>query len=472
VSAISATSRRSPGLLERLALGTWGLLGAIAGVLALAQSLRSPVVSTDTVQVVQTAAGALTHLRNGQLLNWGGSYPLLQALPASALLAAGLSSQNVIMGLVALNVLSLAVMLWVAWSGLAGLTRAGAILLVAVLLSGPFVWYAHSSFGEPLAAAVTLAAVVAAWKDRRQPALVSSFVLAAISKDTSVPFLFLLTLAASTGSPNWADVRFRRRRLAALVVAVAAGLLVTAAYNYARYGSVLYLPNLAPRLFVPSLQTQASFFASVWLSPNGGVLLFWPSFAVLLLLATLATARTARASRDWRQGLRSLAPAAGVVGTLLGMTLVLSKWVAPMGWTAWGPRLMLPWLPACAYLLITAYSRELEGLLARLGRLGPVYLLLAILLAAASVPQYVAMVHPTLWLQFLTPDALCPVAPIIENGAGQYYRCINHMLWTKGSMLAAAYLPGAAPMALLLGCACAAGLVWLLQRVRAAAVAP
>jgi hypothetical protein len=461
-----------PGLVERLAVWTWGLLGLSALLLTLALSLRSPVVSDDTVAVVQTAARALAHLRNGQLLHWGGHYPLLQALPAAALLAAGLSSKNVILGLVALNVLSLAAMVWIAWRALAGQNRAGAILLVAVLLSGPLVWYAHSSFGEPLAATFTLAAVVAAWKGRRQLAMFAFFVLAGVSKDTSVPFLLLLTLGASIGGAHWADAPFRRRRLAALVLSAAAALLVTAAYNYVRYGSVLYVPNLAPRLFVPWLQTQLSFFAAVWLSPNGGVLPFWPSFAVLLLLSAVAVVRTARSLAGWPARLRCLAPAAGVAATLMGMTLVLSKWIAPLGWVAWGPRLMLPWLPASGYLLITAYSAELQRLLAWLSRSATLFFLFVTALAAASIPQYVAMVHPTLWLQFLSLDATCPVPATEDKGIGYYYYCLDHMMWTKGSMLAAAYSPGADPLPLALGCACAAGLVWLLYRLRSASLAP
>jgi hypothetical protein len=133
---------------------------------------------------------------------------------------------------------------------------------------------------------------------------------------------------------------------------------------------------------------------------------------------------------------------------------------------------MLPWLPASGYLLITAYSAELQRLLAWLSRSATLFFLFVTALAAASIPQYVAMVHPTLWLQFLSLDATCPVPATEDKGIGYYYYCLDHMMWTKGSMLAAAYSPGADPLPLALGCACAAGLVWLLYRLRSASLAP
>jgi hypothetical protein len=136
---------------------------------------------------------------------------------------------------------------------------------------------------------------------------------------------------------------------------------------------------------------------------------------------------------------------------------------------AWGPRLILPWVPACAYLLVAAYAGDLEGLLARLTRSPVLFLLLAVALAAASVPQYVAMVHPKVWLLVFATDVQCPTVPTVNLG-GYYYRCTEHQMWSKPSMLAAAYAPGADPTPLLIGCACAAALIWLLHRMRAAAL--
>jgi hypothetical protein len=464
-------ARRPQALGTRLFLWVSGGLALVIGMLTVAQSLRVPFVSFDTTVLIQAVDSALTHLRKGQVQNWGGNYPLLQAIPIFALRAAGVSSSNVILALVALNVLSVAALTLISWRSLLRQSRPGAILVVAVLLSGPLLWYAHSSFGEPLAATVTLAAVIASWHHRRHLAAAWFLFLAGLSKDFAVPFLLLLTIAASVGSAHWTERSFRLPRVTALLIAGAVSLLVTSAYNYARFGSLLDVPYLASHLYVPWLTTQLSFFAAVWLAPNGGILPFWPSFGVLLMLAMVGVGRAWRAEPEWRESLRSLAPAAAVAATLLGTTWVLSKWMAPLGWVAWGPRLSLPWLPASAFLLVAAYSGEFERLLARLSRPFWGFGIATVVLAIASLPQYVALVRPNLWHIVFETDWDCPVIAIIENGAPYYYHCTNHMLWTKGSMLVTAYSPGADPVPFLLACGCAAGLVWLIYRLRSASLA-
>jgi hypothetical protein len=58
-------------------------------------------VSWDTLVVMGTADTVLAHLRHGQLLHWGGAYPLLQAIPTFVLRAAGQSraaTLNVLIG--------------------------------------------------------------------------------------------------------------------------------------------------------------------------------------------------------------------------------------------------------------------------------------------------------------------------------------------------------------------------------------
>jgi hypothetical protein len=441
---------------------TWRRVLTAASVLVLvgtvADGLRSVFLTNDTAILVHTVDQALAHLRHGQLEHWGGEYALLQAIPAAALRAAGLGLDDTFTWLVALNVVSFVAMVWASWHWLSRQSRAGAFLVLAVLLSSTLLWYLHASFGEPLAAAVTLGTVVACWHDRRSLAAAGLLFLAGLSKDTAPAFVLLLGVGASIGSPHWSDASFRRRRILALGLAAVAAVVVTAAYNYARFGSLLDAPYLIPAYTMPWVSTQVSFGAAVWLSPNGGALLFWPSFGVLLVLSVAAVATVWRSCADWRERARRLAPAAGVVGVLAGMTLELSRWWAPLGWMAWGSRLLLPWLPAVAYLLVVAYARELEALLRRL--IGPAmrFWPAAIGLAAVSLPQYVAMVRPDLFLPVFVPDAMCPGQDPRTNMA-LYVHCTNHELWTRGSMLLSAYSPS---RSLLVGCACAGALIWVL----------
>jgi hypothetical protein len=436
----------------------------LAGLAALVNGMRQRFVSIDTIRLVTTVESAIGHLQRGELLHWGGSYPLLQAVPAFVMYAAGMTRSEVILGLIELNLAAFAVLLWLACE-VRGRSAAGVVLLLIVLLSGTLLWYLHASFGEPLAAAVTGAMVVACWRSRRHFGAAALLFLAGLSKDTAVPFLLLLGLGASVGGPNWADASFRRGRPVALALGAAASLLLAAAYNYARFGTVLDAPYLDPMFFVPWAQTQLSFFAGVWLSPNGGLLPFWPSFGILLLLTAVAAVRAVQGAEGRRARLERAAPAVAVAATLLGMTVELSDWFSPLGWVAWGSRLLLPWAPACAYLLVAAYGGELERLVACLLRPAWRFWASAVLLAAISLPQYVAMGRPSLWEAIFAPDAVC-TAPDLTVDAGYYYRCIDHMMWTKASTLLAAYATQPEPLALGLGIACSAGLIWLMYRQR------
>jgi hypothetical protein len=450
---------------------TLGLVAALIVLAAVAESLRVLFISWDTLAMVGTADSALAHLRKGQFQHWGGMFPLLQAIPAFLLRAAGVGQSQTINSLVALNVASFAAMTWLSWASLRRHSMVGAILLLTVLLSGTMLWYLHTSFGEPLAAAFTLAAVVACLRDRRHWWASVLLLLAGVSKDTAAPFLLVLGVGASIANPRWSDPSWRWRRVVMLVLAGALSLLLTSAYNYARFGSVLDVPYLNPLLFVPWLNVEVNYFAALWLAPNGGLLLFWPSFGVLLVLAVVAAFRTYRTSSDRGARLRSLAPAAAAAAVLLGMTLELSKFFNPMGWATWGPRLLIPWVPACAYLLVAAYAGELERLLNFIVRRGLIFWPGGVALAAVSIPQYVSMMRPSLTWEVLGPDAVCPRPVYIEYGAPYFYNCTTHQLWTKGSALLSAYLPGSNPVPLLLGCACGAALLWLLYQLRRASLA-
>jgi hypothetical protein len=459
-----ATSSRTRESVTMVA----GLLAAAFGLATVADGLRHIVISSDTQEVVSGVDSALAHLRHGQLLGWGGAYPLLQAIPAFVLRAVGISSEHVIDALVGLNVLSFAAMVWASWRGLVRETVAGALLLVVVLVSGTMLWYLHATLAEPLAAAVTLGAAMASWHGRRHLLAAAFVFLAGISKDTAALFVLMLCLGASAGAESWSDASWRWRRVAWLLAAAGLSFLVTSAYNYARFGTILDLPYMASFRYVPWLETQAGFFAVVWLSPNGGLLPFWPSLTVLLVLAVVAAVRTIRKSAGWEARLLRAAPALGVAAALFGMTVELAKWFAPLGWVAWGSRLMLPWVPASAYLLVAAYHTEIIRLL-RWTVLRPLLAWLAgIALTIASVPQYVAMVRPTLFIEMFTPDAACPRIPYAEQGASYYYACSNHLFWTKGSVLLTAFqVDGAHLVDLAIGCVCGAGLLWLLTRLPA-----
>jgi hypothetical protein len=156
-----------------------------------------------------------------------------------------------------------------------------------------------------------------------------------------------------------------------------------------------------------------------------------------------------------------------VAVVLLGVTVGLSKWWSPLGWAAWGPRLILPWLPACAYLVLAAYPAEVGSMLATLTRPAWRLAVFWVLLAAASFPQFVVVFSRSMWAQVFATDSVCPRVPLVDQDPAYYYRCAEHMLWTKGSILGEAYSGAADGLSLLLSLGCVLVLIWLIYELRA-----
>ncbi len=444
------------------------MIGAgLVTVASVAAGLRNSLLGGDSYFTVVGADWILEHVRRGEWTGWKGLYPLLQTIPALMLRAAGVSPDGVVWGFVATNVLSFFGLLWLAWHSRRTTSTALAVFLVAVMFSGPLLWYTHTSFAEPLGAFLILALVVACRERTGSLAVAALLVVAGFYKDTAFPFLPVLGVAASIRNPGWGCGDFVRRRLSALVIATAVTAAVSAAFNYVRFGSVLNTSYLNPITLVPTLRIQASWFLAIWFSPNGGVALFWPSMTLVLLLGAVAAMRTAKVTEPGRARFLALLPAALVAVVLLGVTVGLSRWWSPLGWAAWGPRLLLPWLPACAYVVLAAYPAEAGSLLAAFTHPTWRFAVFSVLLAAASIPQFAVVFSKTMWAQVFAPDTACPQVPLVEKNADYYYRCAEHMLWTKGSMLGLAYSAAADGLSLLLSLGCVLVLTWLISEARA-----
>jgi hypothetical protein len=126
----------------------------------------------------------------------------------------------------------------------------------------------------------------------------------------------------------------------------------------------------------------------------------------------------------------------------------------------------VPWLPALGLLLVVAYAPQFERLLAGLTRSAGWWRGLCLALALVTLPQYVVLFRPSVFSSTFASDAVCPTTAYIERAPTYYYHCVNHQLWTKGSVLGQAYQPGGGWSSFLLGLACAAALIWLLSLVR------
>ena len=388
----------------------WACFAAL--LVPLGRYLHELSFEGDSMTMIAESRSILAHVAKGEWHGWGGQFPLLQKIPTLAMCALGWEQVDVLRGLAIVNFVAFALLLF--WSR-RGLPEQAGRLFVALLLCSPLLHYAHSSFGEMLAAAVTLGLAIACAERAPPWKVFLFFLLAALSKDTAAPFLVLLAIAAG------------ERRWPLLIAATAAGAGCSLLFNYLKFGSVLNQAYLSPLLIVHSPAVQVSFFFGIWLSPNGGVVPTWPLFAVLLVLAARAALRN---------GPR--VPFAIAVVALLGLTAGFSRWFAPLGWVSWGPRLMLPWLPAIGYVLVRTYPGAFEALVASpLRRAGA-----AAALAVAAVPNFAFLLREgeVIGRTFYNFDAICPEPAYISSPA-YYYKCMNHGLWTHGSMVLEALRP-------------------------------
>jgi len=335
-----------------------------------------------------------------------------------------------------MNLAAFAGSLWMAWNSLERSSRRSAIGFTAIMLSGPLLWYARTTFGEVLAAFFTLGLVVACWEQAKSWKIFLWFLAAGISKDTIFPFLFALALLSATVVRQRVGVwTVRPSRIGLVSAACATTILVNSTFNYLRFNSPLNLAYLDSAFIVPRWSTQLSFFLGLLFSPNGGLLFFWPAFILWLLLAGICGVKGAlRQVRDL-----ALIPWVTIVAVLLGLALGLAKWFAPMGWICWGPRLLLPTLPALTYLVTAYYGTEMQLWLSRTLLRGRFAWLTGGTLGLVALPNFLVLFKPAIMWSLFSNDAVCPHAGEIQQDADYYYHCINHFLWTKHSVLLKAY---------------------------------
>jgi hypothetical protein len=328
-----------------------------------------------------------------------------------------------------------------------------------LLLSGPLLWYASSTFNEMVAAALALffAHALAEGPHRRasgRARLVGLSFLCAITKEVAAPFLGLMAIGFGRD----------RRAIFSVLLGTASGVALNAGFNVFRYGTWRNVVNLDPALRVPDVVIRERFVESLWLAPNGGIVWFWPSLALVLavLLPALIVAPVGR------RRLQAIV----LVGCLYALTRGLSSWYAPFGWEAWGPRLVLPWLPAFAWLALTLVPRAGWSKMLALGRV-PLIALVLVALASSAV-QISAAIVPGQAEKLFTPDAACPVPNDIRTRTSEYYRCHEHAAWKREPVLLDALrsggrFPGVLMVLLHLGAvSCvAAGLTRSIARIHA-----
>ena len=459
-----------PVLLPRLG---W-VLGLLA-IAALARVMaRQLFLDGDTQDLLRCADGVRACLSEGR---WSGctkagKWPLLQYGPALLVRLAGGSLEDAGRALSYLSLASFFGLLAMTWRTLAVHSRPVAVAAVLVLASGLLFHYATRSFGE-MVATFAAAALAAAWLRRESPWLVALLAfVTGLSKETAFPFIALLGATCVVvhqvpGQPWRELLRAERGRL----VGSAAGVLLsgglTAAFNLFRFGSPVNTRYLLEASWGPPLGVQLEHLAALWVAPNAGLLFYWPFLVLLLAALPLAVARQRRSATP-RPSWLPLLGVAALVGLLC---IGLTRWWAPFGWWAWGSRLVLPWLPAALLVLLEAYAPAAASLVRPLVATPVRAVLLAVLLAVASVPHLISIYRSNELLNalFVEPGE-CP-GPDLPERQAQAWRCLRAQAWSHPSPLLHAYrmAPGTdmPKRALLYPALLALGCLWLRRSARA-----
>jgi hypothetical protein len=339
-----------------VALAWVSLIGAALGVLI--RGLRHDWLTGDTKALV-TGLPAITRcLGAGRLTscnrlpavasNGVSKFPLLQTIPALVLRQISQRIGVVIDGLALANALVVVAFFAVVayWS----YRRAGtglAVVALFLLVPGMLTAYTAQSFGEPLAAAAFgLVVLCALRRDRPSPWLIPAAIAATVSKEVAAPLVILFGVAAIAAS-NGSRSTMRRSSIN-LVAGTVIGLILNAAFNVFRYGTLLnhvYLSEGSAR--TENVPINA---IGMLVAPNAGLLWFWPGAIAAVAVLAIAAGRE-RIPRPTRIG--------AVIGLVAFIVAVLScaTWWDPFGWYAWGPRLMLPGATATVTLAIGMITR-------------------------------------------------------------------------------------------------------------------
>jgi len=411
------------------------LLAVYVGFIGVFGFFHGNVHTGDTDNLVQGTRTAVECLRHGHFRGCGLTpgtrasavfpYPFLQYVPATLLVQVGLSDAHVLRSLAAISFLAYAasfVLLLRAGRRLGGRLWTPALLIV--MLTGPFPYYAVSSFGEMLAASVVLAAAAAALS-RRTKLTIALVLVASLAKETFPPFVAALAMLIVWRVET--DRGIRRRSYFGIGIACFAALLVNFGFNVFRYATWRNLNYLSPEFNVP-IPRRLDFLAMLLFAPQGGLLWFWP--AALLILGLLAASL-------WAVSRNAGARDEIIARVLLllvwsGFFAGLASWVSPFGWISWGPRLALPLLPALIVASVVVGGDPLSAIVRTLFRWKVIAVGLAITLAAAALPQFaLPWTHAQAIQPLLAADSTCPSIfdTPVQKGREIYFRCTSHLAW-------------------------------------------
>jgi hypothetical protein len=419
-------------------------VGAALVLLILIVVLRSPLVSGDSVALVQGTHNIVTCMQDGVWTNCNShlgsnsigvtQFPLMQFVPSLVLERVGLADDAILHGLSIINVFAfVALVACVGYVGYRTGRRWVAPALVLVVIVSPLIVYTWYTFGEATAALLVTAPVAAALLRSRPAVLGLLVLLAGLSKETTV---FLVVPACALAI--WATPLNRRPLRTAHWIALAVGgalsIAVDGLFNVFRYGHFVNDLYTQSYLRTPGIDLPVKFFVSLWAAPNAGSAFYWPTAtAILLIPIGVLVARLVRAPR----AVGALVVPAAVLALVGAQVAFVAKWASPFGWVAWGPRLLLPALPMLALVAIVLLLDAADRVFSWIGTHVVARVFLFVGLVVFLVPQIGVLFKPSAIGNFFAVDPTngrCPRVPYISDGTF-YYHCLLDLAWRRPSPL-------------------------------------
>lgn len=413
---------------------------AVAGsfVFLVAAWVAMPWVGGDTPFVLDGSNALITCLSNhdfnacgytGKLNFWGlmtpiGYWPLLQHIPDVISIELGANGHPARTRILALlSVAGFVGSVGLAWIVLARLKqRAWFWGFLFIALSSPLITYARTTVGEVYAAGL-LVGLVAAASLQASPWVVGLAAFGAcITKETSYPFVIALGLLGLALARRRTGRPIRGQVIGGLA-GTALAFLLASLLNIVRFGSIWNTNYLDSHFRTPGIGRTLEYAAALLVSPSGGILVFWLSASVLIASACLLPF----VSRSERR-LDPL-PALVLLVICAGLVFGLASWWTPFGWTAYGPRLSLPWLLPLTVMALVAYGEALAPLVARL--LAPTWRLIAVFVVflALTLPHIGEMWRPNSTAGFF--GQVQGYESPWNGGIAQWHSAQHKLLWLE-----------------------------------------
>ena len=297
-------------------------------------------------------------------------YPIFQYVPALLFTQLGMSDRGVFKAFGVISLVSFCASVGLAaWLSSQVKGRWAPAVMVILLTTSPLVYYSWLTFGESLAALLMIVLATAGLLRWPPLAVALAAALACLTKETIFPMVAILGGVSLWATPI-ATRPLRRGHWIGLTLGVLVGVAISAAFNWFRYGQITNYTYGHAIEHVHGFAHRLALGVALWLAPNGGVGWFWPLGTIVVVGVAVIAGLTLRRNRAVVSDLRATherrrrgIPAIGLAVVLLLMTATLASWYAPFGWEAWGPRLVMPILPAVLVVTLVIYNVECSRLL-------------------------------------------------------------------------------------------------------------